>query len=139
MSPCRCSSRSRSARRFCRRAARRWSIPPKPFAASDERSAARDADAHRVHRSAGRLRRGVLADRGTVAAGGATHIIPGMSTRSVLLTLGAVAAFVAAPLAQKNTVKADPKASGANVRLDALKQEAVADVESRKVFSQQMV
>jgi aminobenzoyl-glutamate utilization protein B len=66
-------------------------------------------------------------------------IIRGMSSRSALVTLAAVAVFVAAPLAQKKGVKADAKPSAAEARLDAFKQEAVADVESRKVFSQQMV
>jgi aminobenzoyl-glutamate utilization protein B len=62
-----------------------------------------------------------------------------MSTRSFLVTFAAVAAFAAAPLAQKKTTKPDAKPSGANAKLEAFKQEAVADVESRKLFSQQMV
>ena len=62
-----------------------------------------------------------------------------MTMRSFVVTLAVVAAFAAAPLAQKNTAKADAKPSAAQAKLDALKQEAVADVESRKVFSQQMV
>src|ERR1051326_4832280 len=51
-----------------------------------------------------------------------------MTPRSLIVSLAAVAALAAAPAAQRNPAK-----------LDALKQEAVADVESRKVFSQQMV
>jgi aminobenzoyl-glutamate utilization protein B len=62
-----------------------------------------------------------------------------MPTRSFLVTLAAVAAFAAAPLAQKNTARPDAKTSGANAKLDSFKKEAVADVESRAVFSQQMV
>src|SRR5690242_3305046 len=52
-----------------------------------------------------------------------------MLTRSLLATLAVLATLLAAPLAQKN----------ASAKLDTLKQEAVADVESRKVVSQQMV
>ncbi len=62
-----------------------------------------------------------------------------MPIRSLFVTVLAVAAFAAAPLAQKKTTKPGAKPSGASARLEALKQEAVADVESRKVFSQQMV
>src|SRR5215467_4912293 len=51
-----------------------------------------------------------------------------------VLALIIVALIVAAPLAQKPAEK-----PAANPKLDALKQEAVADVESRKVFAQQMV
>ena len=47
--------------------------------------------------------------------------------------------LAAAPLAQKNSARPDTKPSAASAKLDALKQEAVADVESRRVFSQQMV
>jgi aminobenzoyl-glutamate utilization protein B len=61
-----------------------------------------------------------------------------MSTRSFFITAAAVTALAAAPLAQKNITKADG-ASKSNAKLDAFKQEAVADVESRKVSSQQMV
>ena len=52
------------------------------------------------------------------------------------------AAIVAAPVAQKAAPKApkgEPKPSAAAVTLDALKQEAVADVEGQARFSQQMV
>jgi aminobenzoyl-glutamate utilization protein B len=50
------------------------------------------------------------------------------------------AAVVAAPLAQKPPApKPAAKPSAAALKLDALKQEAVADVESRRQFSQQMV
>ncbi len=59
-----------------------------------------------------------------------------MSTRTLVVTVAAVAALVAAPMAQK---AAAPKSAAPNAKLEALKQEAVADVESRKVFSQQMV
>src|ERR1051326_3110083 len=62
-----------------------------------------------------------------------------MSTRSLLVTLAAFAAFAATPFAQKNAARSDAKASGTGARLEALKQEAAADVESRQVFSQQMV
>ncbi|HEX4566685.1 MAG TPA: amidohydrolase [Vicinamibacterales bacterium] len=62
-----------------------------------------------------------------------------MSTRSVLVTIAAIVAFAAAPLAQKSSAKPGAKSSPANARLEAFKQEAVADVDSRKVFSQQMV
>ena len=61
-----------------------------------------------------------------------------MSNRLVV-TLVAVAAFAAAPLAQKAPAKPDTNTAAANPKLDALKREAVADVESRKQFSQQMV
>src|SRR5258707_5278243 len=49
--------------------------------------------------------------------------------RTVLVALVMAAAVVAGPMAQKPTAS----------KLDALKQEAVADVESRAQFSQQMV
>jgi len=63
-----------------------------------------------------------------------------MTTRSWLVTLMLVAAVVAAPIAQKPAApKAGAKPTAAAARLDALKQEAVADVESRSQFSQQMV
>ncbi len=58
-----------------------------------------------------------------------------MVSRSTLVTLGLVAALAPAPIAQKPA----SKPAGATARLDALKQEAVADVESRTQFSQQMV
>jgi aminobenzoyl-glutamate utilization protein B len=58
-----------------------------------------------------------------------------MVSRFAVVTLGLIAALAAAPLAQKST----SKPAAAPARLDALKQEAVADVESRKQFSQQMV
>jgi aminobenzoyl-glutamate utilization protein B len=62
-----------------------------------------------------------------------------MPTRSLLVTVTAVAAFAAAPLAQKSPAKPGVKASPSGAKLEAFKQEAVADVDSRKVFSQQMV
>ena len=50
------------------------------------------------------------------------------------------AALVAVPLAQKPAPKAaETKPTAAMVKLDALKKEALADVESRAQFSQQMV
>jgi aminobenzoyl-glutamate utilization protein B len=61
-----------------------------------------------------------------------------MSTRrfaAVLVPL-IVAVFVVTPSAQKSQ---RPSKSAATTRLDALKKEAVADVESRAEFSQQMV
>jgi aminobenzoyl-glutamate utilization protein B len=63
-----------------------------------------------------------------------------MTARAVLATLAATALLVAAPLAQRGQPPAAaPKPAAPNPKLEALKQEAVADVESRKVFSQQMV
>ena len=56
-------------------------------------------------------------------------------TRHALVALIISALVVAAPLAQKNA----PAKPGGNAKLDALKQEAVADVESRTQFAQQMV
>src|SRR6187549_1755978 len=53
--------------------------------------------------------------------------------RSVLFAMVLAAAVVAAPLAQK------PPSAPATARLDALKSEAVRDVDSRAQFSQQMV
>ena len=58
-----------------------------------------------------------------------------MVSRSTLVTLGLVGALAAAPIAQKS----GSKPAAATARLDALKQQAVADVESRTQFSQQMV
>jgi aminobenzoyl-glutamate utilization protein B len=69
----------------------------------------------------------------------AAHIIRRMTRRSSLATAAMVAALVAAPIAQKGAPKPAATASAANATLDALKQEAVADVESRAQFSQQMV
>jgi aminobenzoyl-glutamate utilization protein B len=60
-----------------------------------------------------------------------------MRSRSWAIALAISAGIVAVPFAQK-TQKADKAAPPANARLEALKQEAVADVENRKVFSQQM-
>src|SRR4029079_4870114 len=72
-------------------------------------------------------------------------------TRHALVALIISALVVAAPLAQKNApakpggnAKLDaqthaPPKPGRNAKLDALKQEAVADVESRTQFAQQMV
>ena len=66
--------------------------------------------------------------------------MPAMTPRSWLVTLMMAAAVVAGPLAQKPAApKPAPKATAKEAKLDALKQEAVADVESRKQFSQQMV
>jgi aminobenzoyl-glutamate utilization protein B len=63
-----------------------------------------------------------------------------MSTRSWSAALVMAAAVVAAPVAQKPApAKPAPKATAKEAKLDALKQEAVADVESRQQFSQQMV
>ena len=62
-----------------------------------------------------------------------------MTRRSSVATAVIIAALAAAPLAQKIPAKPNPKPVAAGAKLDALKQEAVADVESRKVFSQQMV
>src|SRR5258706_8851037 len=63
-----------------------------------------------------------------------------MSTRAWAAALLMAAAVVAVPLAQNATApKAAPQPSAAASKLDALKQEAVADVESRAQFSQQMV
>ena len=66
-----------------------------------------------------------------------------MPRHALLVTTAMIAALAAAPLAQKNTAKTDSragaKASGSNAKLDAFKQEAIADVESRAQFSQQMV
>jgi aminobenzoyl-glutamate utilization protein B len=57
-----------------------------------------------------------------------------MSARAFVTAAALIVALMAAPLAQKPA-----PASAVNPNLDALKQEAVADVESRRVFSQQMV
>ena len=59
--------------------------------------------------------------------------------RTGLIALILAAAVVAAPVAQKPAQKPAAKPSAAAAKLDALKQEAVADVESRSQFSQQMV
>jgi aminobenzoyl-glutamate utilization protein B len=60
--------------------------------------------------------------------------------KSGLIALMIAAAVVAVPLAQKPTPpKSAPKPSPAAVKLDALKQEAVADVDRQSQFSQQMV
>src|SRR3954469_3909675 len=61
-----------------------------------------------------------------------------MSARSTLLAVALVAMFTAAGGAQKGAQKAAAKPAGSG-RLDALKQEAVADVDSRAQFAQQMV
>jgi aminobenzoyl-glutamate utilization protein B len=55
-----------------------------------------------------------------------------MHCRSSMLAVLMAACIVAVPLAQKTSPKADPK-------IESLKKEAVADVESRKDFAQQMV
>jgi aminobenzoyl-glutamate utilization protein B len=61
-----------------------------------------------------------------------------MHARSSLIAVAIIAALAAAPLAQRAAAPA-PKPAAPNPKLEALKQEAVADVESRKVFTQQMV
>jgi aminobenzoyl-glutamate utilization protein B len=58
-----------------------------------------------------------------------------MSGRALVTATALVAALVAAPIAQKPA----PNTGAASPRLEALKQEAAADVESRAQFSQQMV
>src|SRR3954463_1579791 len=63
-----------------------------------------------------------------------------MNRRAILTTLTVTALLAAAPLAQRAPAPAQPPAAAKpNPKLDAFKQEAVADVESRKPFSQQMV
>src|SRR5260221_5030313 len=64
-----------------------------------------------------------------------------MSSRSWIAALAMAAAVVAAPVAQKPAAPkaAPPKATAKPTKLDALKQEAVVDVESHGQFSQQMV
>src|SRR5258706_5443653 len=63
-----------------------------------------------------------------------------MSTRSWTAAVMMAGAVVAAPVAQKPAPpKAGPKTTAAASKLDALKQEAVVDVESHGQFSQQMV
>jgi aminobenzoyl-glutamate utilization protein B len=57
-----------------------------------------------------------------------------------LVALMIAAAVVAVPIAQKPAAPAAPaKPTAASIKLDALKQEAVREVESRSQFSQQMV
>jgi len=55
-----------------------------------------------------------------------------MNRHSWMLAVGMAASIVAAPLAQKSAPKSDAK-------IESLKHEAAADVESRKDFAQQMV
>ena len=62
-----------------------------------------------------------------------------MTARTTLTGLAIITLLAAAPLAQRAPATAPPAAAKPNPKLDALKQEAVADVENRKVFSQQMV
>jgi aminobenzoyl-glutamate utilization protein B len=63
-----------------------------------------------------------------------------MTRRATLTTLAFVSILAAAPLAQRAPAPAPPATPlKPNPKLDAFKQEALADVESRKVFSQQMV
>ena len=62
-----------------------------------------------------------------------------MPIRSIAAALTAFMTFATVLLAQKVAPKLDGKASSSNPRLETLKQEAVSDVESRTVFSQQMV
>ncbi len=60
--------------------------------------------------------------------------------KSGLIALVMAAAFVSAPVAQKPAAPAAAsKPTAAAAKLDALKKEAVADVESRAQFSQQMI
>jgi aminobenzoyl-glutamate utilization protein B len=59
--------------------------------------------------------------------------------RTGFIALILAAAVVAAPVAQKPAQKPAARPGAAASKLDALKQEAVADVESRSQFSQQMV
>ena len=59
-----------------------------------------------------------------------------MSPRSLVVSLAAVAAFAAVPQAQKAVA---PKPAAASAKLEAFKREAVADVDARAQFSQQMV
>jgi aminobenzoyl-glutamate utilization protein B len=63
-----------------------------------------------------------------------------MNFRSALTTLAVTAILVSAPLAQRGQTPAQsPPPAPANPKLEALKNEAVADVESKRVFTQQMV
>ncbi len=63
-----------------------------------------------------------------------------MIRRFSLITCVFAVLLAASPLAQRGQAPAPaPAPAKPNPKLDALKQEAVADVESRKVFSQQMV
>jgi aminobenzoyl-glutamate utilization protein B len=65
-----------------------------------------------------------------------------MNSRSALITLAVTTLLVAAPLAQRGQPPPQtpaPAAAPANPKLEALKKEAVADVESKRVFTQQMV
>ena len=65
-----------------------------------------------------------------------------MIRRSVLTTLSLLGLLVAAPLAQRGQpppAAPAPAPAPANPRLEKLKNEAVADVESKRVFTQQMV
>src|SRR6185312_11752418 len=62
------------------------------------------------------------------------------TVRSLVVTVGLAACVVALPLAQKGAPK--QKAGGAsqfNTKLDALKEEAVADVDGRRQMAQRMV
>lgn len=65
-----------------------------------------------------------------------------MNARSAVMALAVTAVLVAAPLAQRGQpppAAPAPAPAPANPRLEALKKEAVADVESKRVFTQQMV
>ena len=67
-----------------------------------------------------------------------------MNARAALTTLAATALLVAAPTAQRGQPPTPAPAPAtpqppANPKLEALKKEAVADVESKQVFTQQMV
>jgi hypothetical protein len=62
-----------------------------------------------------------------------------MQMRAVVVALAFVASIVAVPLAQKNASKGDRTGSKPDGKLETLKQESIADVESRKDFAQQMV
>src|SRR3982751_5311281 len=62
-----------------------------------------------------------------------------MGRHSWVLALLMAASLVAAPVAQKSASKSDKAAAKLDGKIDGLKQAAVADVESRREFAQQMV
>jgi aminobenzoyl-glutamate utilization protein B len=63
-----------------------------------------------------------------------------MSSRHIAVAIAMAASIVAVPMAQRQAPAPKPAAPlKADPRIDALKQEAVADVESRAQFAQQMV
>ena len=59
-----------------------------------------------------------------------------MKSRALSIAVLLAATVAAAPLAEQ---AAQPAPAPGNAKLDAFKQEAVADVEGRAVFAQQMV